>query len=255
MYQATVTTRDMNETYIGLTANQFKTRYRNHQMSFRHEKRKNETKLSKHLWQLKEEGKEFKIMWKILTKAKPYTNITKRNLCTTKKFFLITKPHMATLNKRNELVSTCRHRCAFKSRCERKLKRHARARAHNVQLSLAVYGGFNTFDPVTFSCVPGFNIVSSDPFDDSQLKVFKTTCSKMPHSGNILVSGCNVRAMLVCTSSYTVTGFTYMLLFTFYAGNYVNYIRCSAGNMLAYLKGFTGICTLDSVPKLSICFA
>ena len=144
---------------------------------------------------------------------------------------------------------------AFKSRCERKLNGHARARAHNVQLSLAVYGGFNTFDPVTFSRAPGFNVVSSDPFDDSQLKVFKTTCSKMPYSGNILVSGCNVRAMLVCTSSYTVTGFTYILLFTFYAGDYVNYIRCSAGNMLAYLKGFTGICTLDSVPKLSISFA
>ena len=28
---------------------------------------------------------------------------------------------------------------AFKSRCERKLNRHVRARAHNVQLSLAVY--------------------------------------------------------------------------------------------------------------------
>ena len=110
VYQATVTTQDTNETYTGLIANQFKTRYRNHQMSFRHKKMRNETELSKHLWQLNEEGKEFKITWKILAKAKPYTNITKRcNLCSTEKFFLITKPHMATLNKRNELVSTCRH--------------------------------------------------------------------------------------------------------------------------------------------------
>ena len=39
VYQATVKTKDTKETYIGLTANQFKARYRNHQMSFRQEKR------------------------------------------------------------------------------------------------------------------------------------------------------------------------------------------------------------------------
>ena len=114
VYQATVKTKDTKETYIGLTANQFKARYRNHQMSFRHEKRKNETELSKHLCKLKEEGKDFTVTWKIVAKAKPYTNLTKRcNLCTTEKFFLLTKPHMQTLNKRNELISTCRHRRKF----------------------------------------------------------------------------------------------------------------------------------------------
>ena len=30
--------------------------------------------------------------------------------CTAEKHLIITKPHLATLNKRNELVSTCRHR-------------------------------------------------------------------------------------------------------------------------------------------------
>ena len=114
VYQATVKTKDTKETYIGLTANEFKARYRNHQMSFRHEKRKNETELSKQLWKLKEEGKDLTVAWKIIAKAKPYTNLTKRcNLCTTEKFFLLTKPHMATLNKRNELISTCRHRRKF----------------------------------------------------------------------------------------------------------------------------------------------
>ena len=114
VYQATVKTKDTKETYIGLTSNQFKARYRNHQMSFRHEKRRNETELSKHLWKLKEEGKDFTVAWKIIAKAKPYTNLTKRcNLCITEKFFLLTKPHMATLNKRNELISTCRHRRKF----------------------------------------------------------------------------------------------------------------------------------------------
>ena len=78
VYQATVTTADKKETYIGLTATQFKARYRNHVMSFRHEKGRNETELSKHLWQLKEANKEFDVTWKILARAKPYTNLTKR---------------------------------------------------------------------------------------------------------------------------------------------------------------------------------
>ena len=112
VYQATITTRDKKETYIGLTATQFKARYRNHLMSFRHEKRRNETELSKHLWQLKEANKEFDVTWKILAKAKPYTNLTKRcNLCTTEQHWTV-----ATLNKRNELVSTCRHRRKFTPR-------------------------------------------------------------------------------------------------------------------------------------------
>ena len=46
VYQATVTTGDKKETYIGLTATQFKARDRNHLISFRHEKRRNETELS-----------------------------------------------------------------------------------------------------------------------------------------------------------------------------------------------------------------
>ena len=37
VYPATAKTKDTKETYIGLTANQFKARYRNHQMSFSHE--------------------------------------------------------------------------------------------------------------------------------------------------------------------------------------------------------------------------
>ena len=58
--------------------------------------------------------------------------------------------------------------------------------------------------------------------------------------------------MLICSSSYAIRGFSYILLFAFYAGYYVNYISCSAGNMLAYWEGFTGICALDDRRKLSV---
>ena len=96
---------------MGLTATAFKTRWPNHQMSFMHEKKRYDTELSKYLWELKMKNEEFKVSWKILAKARTYSNLTKRfNLCIEEKYFIITNPQMATLNKRNELVSTCRHR-------------------------------------------------------------------------------------------------------------------------------------------------
>ena len=71
----------------------------------------NDTELSKYLWELKEKNEELTVSWKILAKARAYSNLSKRcNLCIEEKYFIITNPQMATLNKRNELVSTCRHR-------------------------------------------------------------------------------------------------------------------------------------------------
>ena len=83
-------------------------------MLFRHVKRRNHTKLGKHLWKLKDENKEFTVTWKIIAKAKPYMNLRKCcNLCNTEKFFLITKPHMAMLNRHTEVISSCRHQRKF----------------------------------------------------------------------------------------------------------------------------------------------
>ena len=61
--------------------------------------------------------------------------------------------------------------------------------------------------------------------------------------------------MLICASSYIVRGLPYILLFAFDAGYCGNHISCSEGNMLAYLEGFTGVCALDGMRKLSIMFA
>jgi len=83
-------------------------------MSFKHKSKKNDTELSKHFWQLKDQKKDFEISWRILSKAKPYSNLTKRcSLCNTEKYYILYKPEMATLYKRNELVSTCRHKRKF----------------------------------------------------------------------------------------------------------------------------------------------
>ena len=113
IYQATVTRNDNNttETYIELTENDFKTRYRNHTASFRHSKHRNSTELSKHIWTLKDNNIEHYISWRILSSHSPYNSSSKRcNLCLKEKFLIIYRPKLSTLNKRNELVSSCRHR-------------------------------------------------------------------------------------------------------------------------------------------------
>ena len=110
IYQATVTTETTTETYVGLATN-FKERYRNHQTSFRRPNRRNETELSKHVWTLQDSDKPFQIKWKILKKCKPYSNANKKcNLCLFEKFIIICKKELCSLNSRNELASSCRHR-------------------------------------------------------------------------------------------------------------------------------------------------
>ena len=113
VYQATVTREDTQkeETYVGLTENNFKTRFSNHALSFRSRKLRNATELSKYIWSLKEAEVGYSIRWKILKRCRPYSSTTKRcNLCLHEKFVIISQPGLSTLNRRNELVSNCRHR-------------------------------------------------------------------------------------------------------------------------------------------------
>ena len=71
IYQATVKRNDNNtsETYIGLTENAFKTRYRNHTASFRHTKHRNSTELSKHVWSLKDNNIVYSISWRTISSS------------------------------------------------------------------------------------------------------------------------------------------------------------------------------------------
>ena len=113
VYPATVTntTTKEEQTYVGLTETTFKTRYLNHTSSFRNKTKKHATELSKHIWKLKDSNTPYIINWKIIKKSQPYSNKTKRcNLCLSEKFIIIYHPELSSLNKRNELISACRHR-------------------------------------------------------------------------------------------------------------------------------------------------
>ena len=74
----------------------------------------NSTELSKYIWQLKDSGSDFSITWKVLKRTISYSNSTNNcSLCNWEKYFIVTKPTLATWNKRNELVSACRHRVKY----------------------------------------------------------------------------------------------------------------------------------------------
>ena len=82
-----------------------------HTASFRHTKHRNSTELSKHVWSLKDSNIDYSISWRIISSSSSYNSSSKRcNLCLKEKFLIICRPDLSLLNKRHELVSSCRHR-------------------------------------------------------------------------------------------------------------------------------------------------
>ena len=113
IYQATVLRQDkqQKETYIGLTENTFKTRYNGHTNSFKHNSKRNATTLSQYIWKLKDKKIQYNITWKIIARSKTHSTTKNTcNLCTKEKYYIIFRPEMGSLNNRNELATSCRHR-------------------------------------------------------------------------------------------------------------------------------------------------
>ena len=98
------------ETYNGLTDNEFKTRFNLHKSSFKLEHQKSNTSLSEHIWNLKNKKAEDNVEWKMLKQLKPYAPNKKIcNLCFEEYFrILMEKP---TLNRRKEIF--CVHKKRF----------------------------------------------------------------------------------------------------------------------------------------------
>ena len=79
------------------------------------ESHRKETELSKYMWELKDLGLEGEVRWEIAKRAAPYKCGARRcNLCLTEKMVIAAADPTIMLNKRSELVSTCRHRAKFR---------------------------------------------------------------------------------------------------------------------------------------------
>ena len=112
IYRAEVIDENANlATYTGLTSNSFKKRHYRHRQSFKHRKLEHDTTLSSHIWSLKDENVNFHIQWREVGRAPRFNPITRKcKLCIKEKYHIIFQPEGASLNKRSELFSTCRHR-------------------------------------------------------------------------------------------------------------------------------------------------
>ena len=102
---------NIGDTYIGLSEPPFKDRFRNHKSNFKTRNPKNATSLSKHIWKLQDQNIEHDVSWKIVSRAKPFNHVTNYcQLCTIEKYFIISKPEMASINARNEIAGPCLHK-------------------------------------------------------------------------------------------------------------------------------------------------
>ena len=76
VYRADIKTSDGDhKIYIGTSGNSFKERYTGHKTTFKHEKKKNTTELSKYFWKIKDQGKLPEITWSIVRKISGKTSL------------------------------------------------------------------------------------------------------------------------------------------------------------------------------------
>ena len=115
IYKATISSPGIaNKHYFGACATTFKLRYTDHKSSIKNERYKNKSQLSNYVWYLKSKKKQFNIQWSIFRKAKPCNNGSNYcDLCTTEKLVIAKSDSRFCLNKKSEIVSTCRHKTKF----------------------------------------------------------------------------------------------------------------------------------------------
>jgi hypothetical protein len=119
VYQATVTAPNSaitpTETYTGLTGGMFKARFTGHMSSMRHRSAKTDTTLSHHIWDLKDADIAYNITWKILDRGRGYNQTSKScRLCLLEKHHIMFNIDGASLNRRSEIFSSCRHRAKLR---------------------------------------------------------------------------------------------------------------------------------------------
>ena len=101
--------------YKGICSTEWKSRLGNHTKSFTHEKYSKESELSKEIWRIKKKGGDYSIKW---SKDRNYASykpeIGRCSLCEQEKLTIALYEDNNLLNKRNEIISRCRHRFKYK---------------------------------------------------------------------------------------------------------------------------------------------
>ena len=84
--------------------------YYGHNGSFRDPERRTETTLSEHIWELSDQNLNYILNWKIIEKTHSFNPITLQcKFCLSKIYHILVNPTQASLNKRLDVFSSCRH--------------------------------------------------------------------------------------------------------------------------------------------------
>ena len=120
VYQACISPMEHNNdeemVYIDISAGNWKQRLYNHIHSFSNPRLENQTPLSKHFWNLKNQVITPQIKWKIVWQSSTVKSFNGRcNLYIHEKISMINfKDRRLLLNERNQLVFKCTHKSKFK---------------------------------------------------------------------------------------------------------------------------------------------
>jgi len=88
---------------MAVVKSDFKARYYNHNQSFKNPFKRNQTELSKLVWNLKDAGHNPAIKWSIASKAKSYIcGVKQCQLCLAEKLIILQADPDTLLNKRSE---------------------------------------------------------------------------------------------------------------------------------------------------------
>ena len=113
VYKAVVSTITGSHTYYG-SCDDFKFHNNNHTKAFRHQHCKNNTELSKHIWDPKNAGILYNFTRSIAAYASACRCGTRRcDLCITEMYITVRANKKNLLNKRTEIISKCRNRNKF----------------------------------------------------------------------------------------------------------------------------------------------
>ena len=101
--------------YKGICSTTWKERYGNHKKAFKNDIYEKDSALSEEVWRLKRKECQYHITWK---KDRYFPSYTPENmkcsLCMNEKLEIALYKGDNFLNKRNEVISRCRHRSKFK---------------------------------------------------------------------------------------------------------------------------------------------
>ena len=107
---------DGERVYIGISAGNWRQRLYNHRHSSSNPRLRNQTAVSGYFWNLKDQGLNPQIKWKIVRQSSTANSFNGRcNLCIDEKISIINfKDRKFMLNERNELVFKCGHKSKYK---------------------------------------------------------------------------------------------------------------------------------------------